>query len=146
MFKTKIEVVDMVDPATAATIETGLDRHNEAVIGPDTSRPGWAIARDEECKIAGGVKVVSIWDGLLIDWLWVAEDARRKGLGSKLMLAAEDLGRARNCTFAFLNTFSFQAPDFYEKLGYTEFGRLEEFPAGHARFWLRKSLLLDRCA
>jgi hypothetical protein len=39
-----------------------------------------------------------------------------------------------------VDTFGFQAPEFYRKLGYREFGRLDDFPAGHSRSWLTKAL------
>ena len=53
---------------------------------------------------------------------------------------AEGIARARGCTNAYTDTFSFQAPGFWTRCGYKEFGRLEGMPAGHARIWFRKAL------
>jgi len=61
---------------------------------------------------------------------------QRRGRSSR----AEAIGRKRGCNSIYLDTFSFQAPKFYKKLGYSEFGRLNGFPPGHTRIWLSKSL------
>ncbi len=56
------------------------------------------------------------------------------------MQAAENEALARGCHGAYLDTFSFQAPDFYQKLGYEIYGKLDDFPKGHCRYFLRKKL------
>jgi ribosomal protein S18 acetylase RimI-like enzyme len=72
--------------------------------------------------------------------LWVDERVRRRGLATRLMAAAERYAIAKGCTDAFLETFSFQARPFYERLGYKVFGTLEEYPKGHRQFYLTKRL------
>jgi N-acetylglutamate synthase-like GNAT family acetyltransferase len=57
-----------------------------------------------------------------------------------LLADAEAVARERGCTSIYLDTFSFQAPDFYKRLGFKEFGRLNDFPPGRTRIWLWKSL------
>ncbi len=136
-----LSATDSIDDATERIVEAGLDSFNEARVGPDTSHVAWVIARDDAGSVVAGLKAVSIWTWFLIDWLWVHETARGLGLGSKLMKTAEDVARARGCKDAFLSTFSFQAADFYRKLGYREFGRLDDFPEGHSRHWFRKTLV-----
>jgi ribosomal protein S18 acetylase RimI-like enzyme len=59
---------------------------------------------------------------------------------SALMREAEAVARENGCTGIWLDTFSFQAPGFYEKLGYTVFGTLADYPPGHSRFFLHKTL------
>jgi GNAT superfamily N-acetyltransferase len=135
-----VTATETVDEATQQIIGEGLDRFNEARVGPDRSRPAWVIARDEAGKVIGGLKGVSVWTWFLIDWLWVDEAARGCGVGSELIKAGEDIARTRGCRHAYLYTFSFQAPDFYRKLGYGEFARQDDFPPGHSRHWLRKDL------
>jgi GNAT superfamily N-acetyltransferase len=72
--------------------------------------------------------------------LWVSETVRGSGYGTALMQAAEREAVRRGVRNIFLNTFSFQAVDFYLKLGYTIFGELEDFPPGHKRVFLQKKL------
>jgi len=100
------------------------------------------IAQDGD-QIVGGLvgKFWLIWGWLEIDILWVAEAHRGQGLGSRLMAAAENEGRARGCLYAKLNTASFQAPGFYEKLGYRVYGALEGFPPGATSYSMRKELM-----
>jgi GNAT superfamily N-acetyltransferase len=72
--------------------------------------------------------------------LWVAQPYRGRGVGSRLLSDAETVAREKRCRGAYLDTFTFQAPKFYEKHGYREFGRLSDFPAGQSRIWLAKPL------
>ena len=72
--------------------------------------------------------------------MWVREDLRGQGFGRQLLKLAEEEARLRGAKNAYLDTFSFQAPAFYKSLGYQEFGRLDDFPDGHTRFFLTKSL------
>ena len=71
---------------------------------------------------------------------WVSDEARGGGHGSKLMHAAEELARSRNCIGVYLSTFEFQARPFYEKLGYSVFGTLEGYPPGYSQHYLVKRL------
>ena len=64
-----------------------------------------------------------------------------RGLGARVLDAAEAEGRRRGCKWAVLATFDYQAPDFYSRRGYVEYARMENFPWGHTRFQLRKELL-----
>ena len=76
---------------------------------------------------------------LFVRYLWVSEALRGQGVGRELMAQAESRARDRGCHSAWLDTFSFQAPGFYRKLGYEEFGRLD-YPPDHQRLFLRKRL------
>lgn len=80
------------------------------------------------------------WGWLFVAMLWVSGSYRGNGYGSKLLQLAEAKAKAYGCNSVFLDTHSFQAPDFYRKHGYTEFGRLENFPPGHSRIYLSKAL------
>lgn len=97
--------------------------------------------RDEHSAIVAGLSGWTWGNYLEIMYLWVREDLRGKGLGRQLLAAAEQEARARGCRQAILNTFSFQAPAFYEKLGYTTFGILDNCLDGCTRYYLRKTLL-----
>ncbi len=91
-------------------------------------------------SIAGGVIGETHWNWLYINLMWITEELRGQGYGSKLLNAAEEEGRRRGATHSYLDTFSFQAPDFYKRHGYQVFGVLKDFPPGHQRFYLTKQL------
>ena len=75
-----------------------------------------------------------------MDLLWVREDQRGQGYGRRLVEQAEAEARRRGARHAYLDTFSFQAPGFYEKLGYEQFGQLPEFPDQHRSYFYAKDL------
>jgi len=82
-----------------------------------------------------------IWGGWLhVTFLWLSETLRGQRYGSQLMDAAEALARERGATAATLETFTFQAEGFYAKRGYQVFGRLDGYPPGHSKLFLRKDL------
>ncbi len=80
------------------------------------------------------------WDWLYIDLLWVKDELRGRGYGRRLLTLAENEARQRGAKNAYLDTFSFQAPEFYEQLGYEVFGELQDYPAGHQRYFFTKKL------
>ena len=96
--------------------------------------------RDEDLQLRGGVLASTIWNWLSIDALWVDPRLRGRGHGRRLMLQAEQRAGARGCTRARLDTFDFQARAFYERLGYAVYAQLDDFPAGHVQFHMRKIL------
>ncbi|MNP61417.1 Acetyltransferase (GNAT) family protein [compost metagenome] len=76
-----------------------------------------------------------------IDILWVHVDYREQGYGKKLLEEAEKISREKNCSFIKLNTFSFQAPDFYKKYGYKIIAVIENAPNDYKHYYLLKELL-----
>jgi len=101
----------------------------------------FVLARDESGLLQGGIRAVCYWNTLHIELLWLDEAARGSGLGAKLMTEAEDYARAHNCENAFVETTSWQAKPFYERLGYTLMATLPDRPKGHASHYLAKSLV-----
>jgi GNAT superfamily N-acetyltransferase len=91
-------------------------------------------------QLVGGLLGEIYWGWLHISILWLEEDVRGKGFGRKLVQAAEQEARQRGCHAVNLDTLDFQALPFYEKLGYTIFGLLEDHPVGHTRYFLQKKL------
>lgn len=80
-----------------------------------------------------------IWGGWLhVNFLWVSESFRGQGQGTRLMDAAEAMAKERGAFAATLETHTFQAPDFYAKRGYIVFGRIDDYPPGHAKLFLSK--------
>jgi GNAT superfamily N-acetyltransferase len=97
--------------------------------------------RDETGAIVGGVAGnYGSFGWLYVDQLWVSAPLRGMAYGSKLLAMIEAEARKNDCSNVYLNTFSFEAPAFYAKLGYTVFAELNDFPPGHSRIFLRKSL------
>lgn len=96
--------------------------------------------KDRYKKVHGGIIVTVLWNGMEINSLWVEESLRRKGYGRTLVATAEQKAKEIGCTFAYTNTFSWQAPEFYKKLGYVPYGKLENFPPGNTLTYLWKKL------
>jgi GNAT superfamily N-acetyltransferase len=116
-----------------------LKAYNDAALGKSDYRP-FAVTIRNKGKIVAGLVADTYWGWMYVNVLWVAEGHRRKGWGQALLGKAEAEARERGVRNVFLDSFSFQAPQFYAKLGYREFGRLNDFPSGHSRHWMTKAL------
>jgi GNAT superfamily N-acetyltransferase len=121
-------------------LNTLLGDYNARHAGPANHKPVWLFARDDAGKVHGGLRGQTYWSWCWVDVLAVAEPYRGQGLGSRLLARAEDIARSRSCVGIFLDTVSFQAPGFYRRHGYSEFGRLDDCPPGHSRHWFMKRL------
>jgi GNAT superfamily N-acetyltransferase len=116
-----------------------LEAHNE---GRCPQHPPWqpfAIFLRDEAQIVAGLAGETYCGWLFVRYLWVSDELRGRGVGRELMARAEVRGRERGCHSAHLETFSFQALGFYEKLGYQEFARLD-YPPDHHKHFMRKRL------
>jgi GNAT superfamily N-acetyltransferase len=117
-----------------------LDAHNLASTGTSAYYPVGFFLKNVRGEWLGGL-LGSLWGGWLhVRILWVDAAARGNGNGTRLLRAAEDYAVERGCFAATLETHSFQARPFYEKCGYEVFGTLENWPPGHAKYFLRKQL------
>jgi len=103
-------------------------------------RPLAVWLRDNEGGIVGGLTGRSGGGWLFVEYFWLPEAHRGGGLGSTLIRSAEREAVARGCIGVWLDTFSFQAPGFYRRHGYEVFGQIDDCPAGHRRFFMRKRL------
>ena len=128
------------DAEAMAVVRHGLERFNEEQIGPYAYEDFQLYARDGRGQVVGGMFGHFGMGWLYIDYLWLNDAMRSHGLGSGLLRCAEDEARSRGCTGLFLYTYSFQAPDFYQKLGYQIMGVLEDCPPGYQRHYLKKPL------
>ncbi|MEW6450241.1 MAG: GNAT family N-acetyltransferase [Pseudomonadota bacterium] len=120
-------------------IVKGLRAFNTGVVGKSDYKPLTVTVKDKGA-IVGGVVGETYFGWMFVSLLWVSDKYRGKKLGRSLMESAEKEARKRGVRHVYLDTFSFQAPGFYKKLGYREFGRLKQFPAGHDRVWMSKAL------
>ena len=94
-----------------------------------------------EGELMAGLSGHIYYSWLFVELLWVAESVRKCGYGTRLLRQAEEYAREHGCHAVWLDTFSFQARGFYEKLGYTVFGELPEYPGEHCRYFLWKKLI-----
>jgi len=143
-----------------------LDRFNDERSGfPDPVRPLALLLRERDSEpgsdpgsepgseagsepgggpgsgiVLGGPWGVSYWRWLFVDLLFVPEALRGRGLGSELLRRAETIARECACVGVWLLSFSFQAPAFYRRRGYTAFGHVADYPPGHGCFYLMKRL------
>ncbi len=115
-----------------------LTEFNTAQAGPVDMRPVAIMLKDASGKSIGGLWGHTAYDWMFVQYLSVPEACRGQGFGTSLMLEAEQLARTRGCIGVWLDTFSFQAPGFYRKLGYSVFGGVEDYPVGHQRIFLSK--------
>ena len=128
------------NPEDFQALSEGMLDYHAAKGHPRKSEKYSIFLKDEKDKTLGGVVVTFLWNGMEIDSLWVDESIRGKGWGKKLMEEVEKEGIKRGSTVAYTNTFPWQAPEFYEKLGYSMYGKLEDFPKGSALSYYSKKL------
>lgn len=127
-------------PEDKGIVMRGLRSYNISQAGdPDVQQLN-VFLRDETETVVGGLLCLTYWGWLSIETIWITDFLRRKGYGTKLVATAEAEALKRGCRHAILDTYSFQARSFYEHLGYETFGVLENFPAGHQRVFMRKTL------
>lgn len=127
-------------PGDMQTILRGLVEYNTAHVGGETQKHLLATVRDPAGTVVGGVFAVTYMGWLHVQAIWLHESLRGRGYGSDLMKIAEEEAHRRGCKSAFVETLSFQALPFYEKLGYKIFSKLPDMPPGGARYALTKSL------
>ncbi|MDQ6420593.1 GNAT family N-acetyltransferase [Paenibacillus sp. LHD-117] len=97
------------------------------------------IKNDKE-EIIAGLNSAICWNWMEIDILWVSDDHRGQGYGKRLLEKAEQVAIQNNCDFIKLNTFSFQAPEFYKKYGYKVIAIIEDAPTGYKHYYFKKDL------
>ena len=129
-----------IDEPVRHYIVESLDFHGVSATGLPAWCPVNFVLRGARGDVLGGL-LGQVWGGWLqVSHLWVGEGARGAGHGAALMREAEAYARARGAVGATVETHSFQARPFYERLGYEVFGTLDGYPPGHAKFFLRKNL------
>ena len=121
-------------------IRKALFEFNREKVGDDGHTPLNIVEYDADGNIIGGILGGTYWGWMYVDILWVHEDHRGKGIGSKLLTEAETEAKARGCHHVHLDTMSWQAPKFYEKHGYSVIGILPDIPKGNQKYLLMKAL------
>jgi GNAT superfamily N-acetyltransferase len=127
------------NPADRDAIVTPLIAFNLSRVHTERPNP-LAILIKEEGRVVGGLWGRFSYDWLFVELLFIPESLRGSGLGSRILLQAEQIATGHGCTGAWLDTYEFQAKGFYEKLGFSLFGSLDDHPRGMSRFFLQKRL------
>ena len=121
-------------------IREALKQYNNESVGEDGHTPLNIVEYDENGNIIGGIIGGTYWGWMYVEILWVHENHRHKGIGSNLLIEAEKEAIRRGCHHVHLDTMSWQAPEFYKKLGYKIIGILPDIPNGNQKYLLMKTL------
>ena len=134
-------VTDEPGAEAEAVIRDGLSAYNFDKAGYRDHRPLAILARDPGTgEVVGGLLGRTSFGLLYVERFFLPEKLRKRGLGTRILKAAEEEGRRRGCSRALLTTLSFQAPGFYERVGWEVLARIDCNPPGHTRFLMTKAL------
>ncbi len=139
-----IEITTNPNEIDAKTISNGIVNFNKKKV-PDLE-PNEAevkffvFAKNEDAEVIGGIRATCFWNTLHIELLWLSETCRGKGIGKQLVERTENFARKQNCEKVFVETTSWQAKPFYEKVGYQHIATINDRPKGHASHYLTKDL------
>lgn len=106
--------------------------------GRDSAYQPFGIRLMDDGAMVGGLTGYALYDWLFIQFIGVAQTLQGRGIGRELMNRAEAWARERGLIGMWLDTFEFQARGFYETLGFTIFGTIEDHPVGSRRCFLQK--------
>ena len=135
-----IEVPAELKPSDMNVIVKGLSEFNAAQANGEMPRYLVITVRDKDQTIVGGLVGATYLGWLQVSAVWMSDALRGKGYGTRLMRRAEAEALERQCPRVFLETLSFQALPFYEKIGYKVVNEIADFPPGGARYALTKML------
>ena len=121
-------------------VQQGLEAYNLWYAPADNYQPLVVFLHTADKSIVGGLLGATYWQWLHVGILWIQATCRGKGYGERLPATGEQAVARRSCRAVHLDTLSFQARAFYEKLGYSVFGQLADHPAGHSRYYLKNDL------
>ena len=136
------QIISVDDPQEIpwGIIGGGISNFNDQQAGDDQGKNLCFVLQEPDEEIVGGVIGATHWDWFYINLMWLKEEFGGRGYGQRLLTLAEAEARQQGAKYAYLETFSFQAPGFYKKYGYEVYGELNDFPQGHKRFFLKKHL------
>jgi GNAT superfamily N-acetyltransferase len=137
----RIVLVEKPDDVVWTAIGGGLQSFNVRIAGEEGFQRLCFVIYAPDQSIAGGVIGEVFWSWLYVSLMFVKEELRGRGYGHRLLTLIEAEACKHGARNVFLDTFSFQAPDFYEKHGYRVFGELPDFPPGFTRYYLTKPLI-----
>lgn len=143
-FTTQVCLTPQELAATAADVGTlleGLGGNILKQVGEiDLGQSMRIFLRDPNNHVVGGITADLFGGWVYISLLWIAEPLRNQGLGTELLNRLEAEAVRLGCKYAHLDTYSFEARPFYERAGYQVFGKLDDYPEGHCKYFLKKKL------
>ena len=136
-----LTLTDAPGESDTSAIATGFAQYNELKTGYYDRRPIAALLRDASTgKTLGGMIGKTSYGLLFIDLVFLPEEMRGQDIGSRLLAMMEQEAIRRGCKCGFLLTITHQAPGFYKRHGWVEFGRIPCDPPGTARVFMTKQL------
>ncbi len=120
-------------------VKEGLIKSYEAQFG-ERDKELSIFLKSDSGKVFGGIQAIFDSEAIYIEALWIEENLRKQGYGKKLLAAAEGEAIENGCRFSLVDTWDFQAEEFYLKNGYEKIGELENYWHGHSKLFLRKKL------
>ncbi|MEM9354011.1 MAG: GNAT family N-acetyltransferase [Planctomycetota bacterium] len=134
------QTTDTPVKADDGVVDAGLSAHNRAAGVLEGVRPLRCYARTASGQVVGGALAQTLGECCSLDILWVDEALRGRGIGAELVGRVEAEAAQRGCRLVFLESFSFQAPRFYERLGYERLCAFPGFPDGAVKYVMQKRL------
>jgi GNAT superfamily N-acetyltransferase len=120
-------------------VREGVIASNENILG-ERDKAFSIFLKNDSGKVFGGIQAFLGTESVYIDTLWVVENLQKKGYGTKLLDAVEQEAIKNGCVFSLVDTWDFQAEEFYLKNGYERIGELKNYWLGHSKIFLRKNL------
>ena len=137
-------VIEESTKEQAGLVDNGIVKYNLSKV-PFTQEPSFIsinkVIKGSNGEVLAGINsILYCWNCLYIDVLWVKEEFRENGYGSALLIEVEKIAKEKGCKLIHLDTFDFQAKDFYLKHGYEVFGVLDDCPSEHKRYYMKKNI------
>lgn len=136
----KYRITTTCSQAEEEAIYRELKQYNLSKREPSENIPLGVFYEDEQGRKLAGLTGEIFGNWLCIHYLWVREMCRGQGIGSRLLSSAEQEAAAKGARYVFVDTFDFQAPDFYRKHGYQEVFHLHDYPYTGTRYYYTKTL------
>lgn len=136
-----MKIVVDYDPSQAdnAVVSEGIIAWNERILG-ERDKEFSIFLKDESGKVCGGLQAFLDTESIYIDTLWIEEAKQKQGYGTKLLEAVQQEAIKNQCKYLTVDTWDFQAEDFYLKNGYERLGEVKNYWLGHSKITLRKKI------
>ncbi len=139
----RLTLSDSPTDEEAELIHARLEQYNRQQTNGEYDEPGVEIGlvlKSPDGTVIGGITASTIFRVMHLEALWVSKEHRKQGHGSRLVLQAEQIGFEKGCIASQTQSFSFQAPVFYQKIGYQVLGIYDGYPDGITEYTLMKRL------